>query len=93
MKRYLGVLNEQHFDALKGITEGFDGINRKLDRHEKILNNHTEILNNHTKILASHTETLESHTEMIGQLIMDVTEIKDARLERRVGKLELKLAK
>ena len=81
MKRYLGVLHEEHLDALKGIKEGFDVIGRRLDRHEKIL---------------------DSHTEMIGQIMVDVTSIKGdlkhqvdyddfTRLEKRVGKIEVKL--
>ena len=49
--------------------------------------------------LNSHTETLKSHTEMIGQLMLDVTDVKNnlkqkvsyddfSRLEIRVSRLE-----
>lgn len=55
MKRFMGVMHEEHLEALKGFKEGFSVINKRLDRHE---------------------ELLESHTEMIGQLMVDVTELK-----------------
>ncbi len=84
-QRYLGAIAEDFGERVSAIAEQFSGLNKKLD--------------NHTKILDSHTHTLSSHTQMIGQLMVDVQEIKTdlkqkvdrsefSRLEKRVIALE-----
>ena len=94
MKRYLGAITEEHREVLKVVKEGFKIINSKLDRHEEILDTHTEILGKHEKILNSHTEIsnrhekiLNSHTEMIGNVMENVSALKD---DMQIVKKELK---
>lgn len=85
-KRHIGAFVERMDDNFKLNNEEFKGINHKLDSHSK------EIISIHQK--------LDSHTQMIGQIMIDVAQIKlelkqkvsiedFARLEKRVGKLEL----
>ena len=88
MKRYLGALNEQHGDNLQAIREMFE-VNTK--RFESIDKRFDKI-----------KETLDSHTNMVGQLMVDMTEVKNgfkakvsqddfAKLEKRVVRLETKV--
>ncbi|OGZ06011.1 MAG: hypothetical protein A3C93_06420 [Candidatus Lloydbacteria bacterium RIFCSPHIGHO2_02_FULL_54_17] len=82
IKRYLGVLSEDFQGRVSGIAEQFGGLNRKLD--------------DHTDSIANITKKLDTHTQMIGQLMIDVQEIKNekvgrsefARLEKRVVRIE-----
>jgi len=78
------------------------GMNKKLDEHTKILGSHSKILNSHSQILDSHSKILESHTQMIGQLMVDMQEVKyelkkrptfdDLKIiEKRLARLEAKI--
>ena len=79
--RYLGALNEVHSDNLKAIREGFDAVNARFDRMDDRFD--------------QIDKRLDSHTEMIGQLMVDMTEVKGrvkriegSNLEQRVKILE-----
>lgn len=37
LKRYLGVLHEEHMDGLKAMGEQFVDVNRKLDSHTEMI--------------------------------------------------------
>ena len=55
----------------------FEKVFEILDSHSKILDSHTKILDSHTKILDLHTRKLDSHSEMIGEMLVDIHELKD----------------
>lgn len=88
LKRYLGVLQEQHLDALKVTQEGIEAVVKRAVKQE--IGRVEKVLNDHTKILNSHTETLNSHTEMIGQLMVDVTGLKSDVTELKTDMTEVK---
>ncbi|MEI8270025.1 MAG: hypothetical protein WCG45_01525 [bacterium] len=73
MKRYLGALNEQNNETLKTIKEGFYIVNRRLDGHDKKFD--------------SIDKKLNLHTEMIGNIMEDVSILKD---DMQIVKKELK---
>ena len=89
---------------LTGIHKKLDSHSETLKSHTQILDGHTETLKSHTQILESHTQILESHTQMIGQLMIDMQEVKyelkkrptfdDLKMiEKRVSRLEVKIGK
>ena len=84
------VVLEDMRDQFRAFGDMQMGMNDKLDSHSKILDGHSKIL--------------ESHTQMIGQILVDMQEVKQglnqkvdvkdfARLEKRVVIIETKLAK
>ena len=92
IKRYLGALAEDFQGRVSAISEQFLGLNTKLDEHSRKFESIDAKLDEHSR-------KLDSHTQMIGQLMVDVQEIKTdlkqkvdrsefARLEKRVIILE-----
>ncbi|MBI5400758.1 MAG: hypothetical protein HZB12_01420 [Candidatus Yonathbacteria bacterium] len=86
IKRYLGALAEDFQGRVSAIAEQFLGLNAKLDEH--------------TQKFESIDTKLDEHTQMIGQLMVDVREIKTdlkqkldssefVGLEKRVIALEM----
>ena len=84
-------------DNLQLARNDLTGIHKKLDSH-------SETLKSHTQILEGHTQILEGHTQMIGQLMVDMQEVKyelkkrptfdDLKMiEKRVSRLEVKIGK
>ncbi len=84
-ERYIGAVTEDFQGRVSAVAEQFSGINKKLDAHSERF----------VKI----ENKLDVHTQMIGQLMVDVQEIKTdikqkvdrsefARLEKRVIALE-----
>ena len=99
IKRHMGALEEHFEDGVKAIGEQYFDLKKDITDIKETLGSHTETLKSHTQILNSHTETLKSHTEMIGQLMVDLTDVKNnlkqkvsyddfSRLEIRVSRLE-----
>ncbi|MEK7610554.1 MAG: hypothetical protein AAB468_02285 [Patescibacteria group bacterium] len=83
IKRHMGALIEHSEATVNIVKQEFSGLNKRMDNFglelagvKKILDSHTVTLNSHGEALASHTETLNSHTEMIGQILVEVEEIK-----------------
>ncbi len=85
VRRYIGAVSEQFQDGIKVIGEQYHDLKRDIKRIDETLN--------------SHTETLNSHTGMIGQIMIQLEEIRGelkqkvdyrdfAKLERRVAVLE-----
>ena len=50
-------------------TAGFEALDKRFDEVQKTLDTHT-------KILDSHTKRLDGHKEAIGNVIMDMLEVK-----------------
>jgi len=73
IKRYLGALAEDFQGRVSTIGEQFSGLNAKLDEH--------------SKKFESIDKKLDSHTQMIGQLMVDVQEIK-TDLKQKVNRSE-----
>ncbi|HEY9582729.1 MAG TPA: hypothetical protein VJK09_00230 [Candidatus Paceibacterota bacterium] len=94
-RRHTGALIEHMDDSFKLTNEEISGIHQTLNEHGKQIRAVNQTLN-------SHTVTLNSHTQMIGQIMVDVEEIKNdlkqkvsyddfAKLEKRVVRMEIKL--
>ncbi|MBI5798341.1 MAG: hypothetical protein HZB10_00210 [Candidatus Yonathbacteria bacterium] len=99
IKRYLGALAEDFQGRVSAISEQFLGLNAKLDEHSLKFESIDAKLDEHSLKLDEHSLKLDLHTQMIGQLMVDVQEIKTdlkqkvdrsefARLEKRVIILE-----
>lgn len=94
--------HDQYTVVLEDLRDQFKGFGEALQFVHKDIKEIKKTLGCHEKILNSHTATLNSHTEMIGQLMVDMTEVKNglktkvsqddfARLEKRVVRLETKV--
>ena len=85
MKRYIGALSENFTKQVGGVAEQWLGVKKDTGEIKEILNTHTEILqrhglilNHHTEILESHDKTFNSHTDMIGKVMLDMSNLKEA---------------
>lgn len=100
------VVLEDLRSQFKVFGEGLMGLNHKVEGGFKEINKklgeHSMVLDKHGKTLDRYSETLDSHTQMIGQILMDLAEVKHdlkhkvdrqefARLEKRVIMLERKV--
>lgn len=92
VKRYLGVLSEQHHEDMKVIKEGFAAINQRLDGHDEKLDSHTEMIG---KLMVDMTtvkgdiETMKEDISVIKGDLKKKVDVDEFRsLERRVLLLE-----
>lgn len=105
-ERNMGGLMEEFQHRTSAIAEQFGGLNtkvdsisKKLDEQGKKLDEHGRKLDEHGRKLDEHSKILDTHTQMIGQIMIDVQEIKNekvgraefARLEKRIVIIENKL--
>ncbi|HBT81555.1 MAG: hypothetical protein A3H73_03210 [Candidatus Taylorbacteria bacterium RIFCSPLOWO2_02_FULL_50_120] len=88
LKRYLGILHEEHMRAIKGMGEHFIEISRRFDRVERTQESHTEMI-------GQMKEDIEVIKSDIGIIKTDLKQKVDrsefAVLERRVLRLESKV--
>lgn len=73
MKRYLGVIHEEHMDGLKAIGEQFIDVNRKLDEHTRLLDSHTEMIGGLAVRMTSVEAKLDSVETKVGGMEMKMT--------------------
>ena len=89
-KRHTGALIEHVDDVFKLTNEELRGVHQTLDEHGKEVRGIKQVL--------------DSHTQMIGQIMMDVEQIKFdlkqkvgydefAKLEKRVARMELRMGR
>ncbi len=72
MKRHMSALAENFGDGISAVTEQFLGLNTKVDSlGQKLENVGTQL-----------SEKLDSHTIILGQLMVDVEEIKSGMREK-----------
>lgn len=108
IKRYLGALAEDFQGRVSAVAEQFSGVNEKLNGISRELGGVHHELGGINKRLDGMDgrfdgidKKLDTHTQMIGQLMVDVQEIKGdmkqkversefSRLEKRVIALELR---
>lgn len=94
IKRYLGALAEDFQGRVSAIAEQFLGLNEKLDNHTQMfveinvrLDGMDGRLDGIDVRLDKVDGILDTHTQMIGQLMVDVQEIK-IDLKQKVDKSE-----
>jgi|SRR3989338_4070982 len=89
IKRHMGALEEHFTDGVKAVGEKVDLFGARMDRRFEEID----------KTLNSHTVILNSHTQMIGNIMIQLEEIKNelkqkvdysdfVKLEKRVVRLE-----
>ncbi|MCK9352329.1 MAG: hypothetical protein WCT49_04600 [Candidatus Paceibacterota bacterium] len=86
IKRYIGALSEEFQHRVSAIGEQFSSLHEKLDEHGKKLDEHGKKLDEHKRIL-------DMHTEMIGEMSVDIQEIKDILDEKADKKSVILLEK
>ena len=95
LKRYLGILHEEHMATIKAISEQFVDVNRKLGGMDRRFDSVDQKLDSHTKMIGKLAEDVEIIKSDIGIIKTDLKQKVDrtefATLERRVLRLESKV--
>ena len=104
MMNYVGVISEESRDHFKILAESLDGVKADLSGVKADLSGVKTDLGGVKVDLKEIKQIVSSHTEMIGQLLVDMNEVKNdlktkvnyddfAKLDRRLRIVETKLAR